>query len=51
MTADSDPEVYSADFDSIQVDFYLSNVSGLEKAIANNEVDTRVSNVKTYFSN
>ena len=41
----------SANFESIQVDFYLSNVSGLEKAAANNKVDTRVSNVKTYFNN
>lgn len=40
-----------ADFESIEVDFYLSNVSGPDKAAAASEVDTRVSNIRTYFNN
>lgn len=40
-----------ADFESIEVDFYLSNVSGLDKAAVKNEASTRASNVKTYFNN
>ncbi|MBT8434598.1 MAG: hypothetical protein KJN95_08055 [Gammaproteobacteria bacterium] len=40
-----------ADFESIEVDFYLSHVSGLDKAAASNAVDTRVSNVKNYYNN
>jgi len=40
-----------ADFKSIQVDFYLSNVSGPGKAAVKNEVDVKISNAKTSFSN
>ncbi len=40
-----------ADFESIQVDFYLSNVSGPDKAAVKNAVDVRISNAKTYFNN
>jgi len=41
----------SADFESIQVDFYLSNVSGPTKTSVKGETDVRASNAKTYFNN
>lgn len=41
----------SADFESIQVDFYLSNVSGPDKAAVKGATDVRISNAKTYFNN
>ena len=43
--------ITSASFDSIEVDFYLSDVSGFDKAAVINEVNTRVSNLKTHFNN
>ena len=41
----------SSNFESIEVDFYLSNVSSPDKATLKNETDVRISNAKTYFSN
>ena len=40
-----------ADFESIQVDFYLSNVSGSDQPLAKGAIDIRISNAKTYFNN
>ena len=40
-----------ADFESIKVDFYLSNVSGPTKTSVKGGTDVRAFNAKTYFNN